>query len=123
MQNRSEGGLKMVASPVKVAVLDDYQNVALQMTDWSPLQSRATVTVFNDHISDPDLLVERLAPFEVVCVMRERTPLPRAILERLPNLKLIAQRRSATRRLTPLPPPSAAYPLQLPDTIPPRLSN
>jgi phosphoglycerate dehydrogenase-like enzyme len=80
----------MVASPVKVAVLDDYQNVALQMTDWSPLQSRATVTVFNDHISDPDLLVERLAPFEVVCVMRERTPLPRAILERLPNLKLIA---------------------------------
>jgi phosphoglycerate dehydrogenase-like enzyme len=80
----------MVASPIKVAVLDDYQNLALQMADWSPLQGRATVTVFNDHISDPDLLVERLAPFEVVCVMRERTPLPRAILERLPNLKLIA---------------------------------
>ena len=65
----------MVASPVKIAVLDDYQSVALQMADWSPLQGRATVTVFTDHISDADLLVERLAPFEVVCVMRERTPL------------------------------------------------
>lgn len=80
----------MIDTLAKVAVLDDYQNVALQMADWSPVQSRAMVTVFNDHISDPDLLVERLAPFDVVCVMRERTPLPRAILERLPRLKPIA---------------------------------
>ncbi|MBV8399275.1 MAG: D-2-hydroxyacid dehydrogenase family protein [Acetobacteraceae bacterium] len=74
----------------KVAILDDYQEVALTIADWSPLEGRAVVTVFNDHVSDPDLLVERLAPFDVVCVMRERTPLPRAILERLPKLKLIA---------------------------------
>ena len=80
----------MVTSPINVAILDDYQNVALQMADWSLLQGRATTTVFNDHVSDPDLLVERLIPFDVVCVMRERTPLPRAILERLPRLKLIA---------------------------------
>ena len=60
------------------------------MADWSLLQGRATITMFNDHVSDPDLLVERLIPFDVVCVMRERTPLPRAILERLPRLKLIA---------------------------------
>jgi phosphoglycerate dehydrogenase-like enzyme len=80
----------LVTSPVKVAILDDYQNVALRMADWSPLEGRATVTVFNDHVSDPDLLVQRLTPFDVVCVMRERTPLPRAILERLPSLKLIA---------------------------------
>ena len=80
----------MITSPISVPILDDYQDVALQMTDWSPLQGRATITVFNDHVSDPDLLVKRLTPFDVVCVMRERTPLPRAILERLPRLKLIA---------------------------------
>ena len=77
-------------STVKVAILDDYQNAALQMADWSPLAGRATITVFNDHLDDPDALATRLAPFEVVCVMRERTPLTRAILERLPQLKLIA---------------------------------
>jgi phosphoglycerate dehydrogenase-like enzyme len=75
---------------VKVAVLDDYQNVALQMADWSPLAGRAAITVFNDHLDDPDAVAARLAPFEVVCAMRERTPLKRALLERLPRLKLIA---------------------------------
>jgi phosphoglycerate dehydrogenase-like enzyme len=77
-------------SAVKVAILDDYQNVALQMADWSPLAGRATITVFNDHLDEPDALAARLAPFEVVCVMRERTPLTRGLLERLPRLKLIA---------------------------------
>ncbi|WP_396926882.1 D-2-hydroxyacid dehydrogenase family protein [Mycolicibacterium sp.] len=74
----------------KVAILDDYQNVALQMADWSAVSGRADVTVFNDHVSDPDELVARLTPFDVVFVMRERTPLPRSIIERLPNLKMIA---------------------------------
>jgi phosphoglycerate dehydrogenase-like enzyme len=77
-------------STVKVAILDDYQNAALQMADWSPLAGRATITVFNDHLNDPDAVAARLAPFEVVCVMRERTPLTRGLLERLPRLKLIA---------------------------------
>ncbi|MCV7225573.1 D-2-hydroxyacid dehydrogenase family protein [Mycolicibacterium komossense] len=75
---------------MKVAVLDDYQNVALQMADWSPVARRAEITVFTDHLADPDDLVERLAPFDVVAVMRERTPLPRDILQRLPQLKMIA---------------------------------
>src|SRR5260370_17686693 len=60
------------------------------MTDWSALSGRAEIAVFNDHVADPSALVERLLPFEVVCVMRERTPLPREVLERLPRLKLIA---------------------------------
>jgi phosphoglycerate dehydrogenase-like enzyme len=77
-------------SAVKVAILDDYQDVALQMADWSPLAGRATITVFNDHLDDPDAVAARLAPFDVVCVMRERTPLTRGILEQLPRLKLIA---------------------------------
>jgi lactate dehydrogenase-like 2-hydroxyacid dehydrogenase len=76
--------------PVKIAVLDDYQNVALSMADWSVLDGRATVTVFNDHVPDPDAVVARLQPFDVVCVMRERTPLTRAIISRLPKLRLIA---------------------------------
>jgi phosphoglycerate dehydrogenase-like enzyme len=75
---------------VKIAILDDYQNVALTFADWSRLASQADITVFNDHLSEPDEVVARLQPFDVVCVMGERTPLPREILERLPRLKMIA---------------------------------
>ena len=75
---------------IRIAILDDYQNVALEMADWSPLTGRAAITVFNDHLSNLDDIVERLLPFDVVCVMRERTPLPRSVIERLPRLKLIA---------------------------------
>lgn len=75
---------------VQVAVLDDYQNVALELADWSAVADRADITVFNDHVFDPDELVARLAPFDVIFVMRERTPLPRSIIERLPKLKMIA---------------------------------
>src|SRR5437016_2917179 len=74
----------------KIAVLDDYQNVALESADWSMLRDRADIAVFQDHLDDNDALVARLLPFDIVCVMRERTPLPRSIIERLPNLKLIA---------------------------------
>src|SRR5882724_11468592 len=74
----------------KIAVLDDYQNVALESADWSVLRDRADIVVFQDHLADPDAVIERLLPFDVVCVMRERTPLPRKVIERLPNLKFIA---------------------------------
>ena len=75
---------------LRIAILDDYQNVALESADWSSLVGSATLTVFNDHLSDANEIVERLAPFDVVCVMRERTPLSREILARLPQLRLIA---------------------------------
>ena len=77
----------MVASTI--AILDDYQGVALEMADWSAIRHLASVEVFSDTVVDPGTLVARLLPFEILCVMRERTPLPRAILERLPNLRLI----------------------------------
>jgi phosphoglycerate dehydrogenase-like enzyme len=85
------------ADMLRVAILDDYQNAALESADWSSLAGRAVLTVFNDHLSDADEIVERLAPFDVVCVMRERTPLSREILARLPQLRLIAStgRRNA----------------------------
>jgi len=75
---------------MKIAILDDYQNVALKMADWSALSGRAEMTVFNDHVADPSALVDRLLPYDVVCVMPERTPLPRELLQHLPRLKLIA---------------------------------
>jgi phosphoglycerate dehydrogenase-like enzyme len=78
------------AEPVRIAVLDDYQNIALSMADWSVLDKCAAITVFNDYMADPDAVVDRLQSFDIVCVMRERTPMTRAIIERLPRLRLIA---------------------------------
>ncbi len=75
---------------MKVAILDDYQNVGLRLADWSAVRRHAEITVFNGHVADPLAVVARLRPFDVVCVMRERTPLTRQILQQLPNLKLIA---------------------------------
>src|ERR1700746_1062338 len=76
--------------PMKVAILHDYQNVALQLADWSGVRNHAEITTFNDRVADPSAVVERLRPFDVVCVMRERTPLTREILQQLPNRRLIA---------------------------------
>ena len=59
------------AGPVEIAVLDDYQGVALEMADWSVLNGRARITVFRDHIADDRAVVER-------GVMRERTPVERS---------------------------------------------
>jgi phosphoglycerate dehydrogenase-like enzyme len=75
---------------MKVAVLDDYQGLALKLADWTAVAKRARIDVFNDHLADTDAVVKRLLPYDIVCVMRERTPLRREIIERLPNLKLIA---------------------------------
>src|SRR6476469_9507662 len=80
----------MSSKRFEIAVLDDYQDVALSLADWSALDERATVTVFNDHLANSDAVVERLQPFDIVCQMRERTPMTRAIIERLPKLRLIA---------------------------------
>jgi phosphoglycerate dehydrogenase-like enzyme len=75
---------------MNVAILDDYQKVALRLADWSGVRRHAEISVFNDHVADSSAVVERLRPFDVICVMRERTPLTRDILQQLPNLRLIA---------------------------------
>ena len=82
----AEGGGASVAG-MKIAVLDDYQNVARRFADWDSLG--AEVEVFTEHIADPDELVRRLAGFDVVVAMRERTPFPAEVLERLGDLKLL----------------------------------
>lgn len=76
-------------SKLKIAILDDYQNIALAMADWSAITQNADITVFNDHINDQEDLIERLWPFDIISVMRERTPLTKSIFQRLPNLKLV----------------------------------
>jgi len=83
---------------MKIAILDDYQNVALTLADWSRVAGKAEITVFTDHVSDPDEVVARLEPFDAICVMRERTPLPRRVIEQLPRLRMIAStgRRNAS---------------------------
>ncbi|MGY1690319.1 D-2-hydroxyacid dehydrogenase family protein [Geodermatophilus sp. SYSU D01105] len=76
-------------SPHRVAVLDDYQSVAAEFADWSRVPGPLDVVAFADHLDDEDALVERLAPFDVLVAMRERTPFPRSLLERLPALRLL----------------------------------
>lgn len=71
----------------KLAILDDYQNVAMEMAEWSPLDGDVEVTVFSDHLSDEDAVAERLRDFHIVMLMRERTPFPRSLFEKLPNLE------------------------------------
>jgi phosphoglycerate dehydrogenase-like enzyme len=74
---------------VRIAVLDDYQNAARSFRDWSSLPKDADVTVFHDHLKDPSAVAKRLQGFDIICAMRERTPFPRALLSRLPDLKLL----------------------------------
>lgn len=69
-------------------MLDDFQKVALECGDWRSIL-RAQVTTFPDHVDDVGALAERLAPFEVLCLMRERTRVPSQLLDKLPRLKLI----------------------------------
>ncbi|MGD1204851.1 D-2-hydroxyacid dehydrogenase family protein [Mycobacterium seoulense] len=72
----------------QVAILDDYAGMALRLADWSPVQTRSRVSVFDRHLSEDDA-AEALRPFDVICTLRERMALPRTLIERLPNLKLI----------------------------------
>jgi phosphoglycerate dehydrogenase-like enzyme len=74
---------------MRVAVLDDYQQAAQRLADWQSLDPDASVQFFPDHLADLDSLARRLHIFECVVLMRERTPFPRALFERLPNLKLL----------------------------------
>jgi phosphoglycerate dehydrogenase-like enzyme len=77
------------AGGIKIAVLDDYQNVGRAFADWASLAPRAQAVFFHDHVADLDQLAARLADFEVVMLMRERTPMGADLIARLPKLKLI----------------------------------
>jgi D-3-phosphoglycerate dehydrogenase len=75
---------------MKLAILDDYQQVALASADWERLRRRGVeIAVFHAPFASIDEAASKLASFDVVCLMRERTPLPRTLVERLPRLKLV----------------------------------
>jgi len=74
---------------IRIAILDDYQGVARDMADWRRLDDRAEVTVYQDTLTDAEALAARLAPFDVICAMRERTAFDAALLAKLPALRLL----------------------------------
>jgi len=86
-------------SKYKIAVLDDYQDVAKSFADWTVLAKHADIKVFTDHLHGEDEIVARLMPFDIICVMRERTPLSAALLMQLPNLKLIVSTGARNRSI------------------------
>jgi len=73
----------------RCAILDDYQNVALTVTDWSKVAADLDIKVFSQHIGGADNVIKALQGFTIVCAMRERTAFPRAVIEKLPDLKLL----------------------------------
>ncbi|MFJ8086471.1 D-2-hydroxyacid dehydrogenase family protein [Streptomyces sp. NPDC096205] len=83
---------------LRCAVLDDYQDAALRMADWSPLDGKAEVRVLREHLADRDELVAALVDCEIVVAMRERTPFDAELLSRLPRLRLLVTtgRRNAS---------------------------
>ena len=74
---------------LRCAILDDYLNLALKVTDWSGVSDRIDITVFNQPFATAEAAADTLGDFEIICAMRERTPFPRALFAALPNLKLL----------------------------------
>ncbi|MGB9295142.1 MAG: D-2-hydroxyacid dehydrogenase family protein, partial [Pseudolabrys sp.] len=74
---------------VRAAILDDYQNVAMKMADWSAISKDVEIKVFNVPLGAPDAVIKALQGFAVVVGMRERTAFPRKVIEALPDLKLL----------------------------------
>ena len=79
----------MTAARPRIAILDDYQNVARGMADWTAVDAVAELVVFNDHVADQARLIERLQRFDAIVATRERTRFPAAVLASLPRLKLL----------------------------------
>ncbi len=84
---------------MRLAILDDYQNLALSFADWSRVKEKCEITVFDRNIASLDEAAQLLAPFEIIIVMRERMPFGRALIERLPNLKMIVSTGATNRGL------------------------
>lgn len=74
---------------LRCAILDDYLNLALNVADWSKIEDRVELKVFNQPFASPEAAADALKDFEIICAMRERTPFPRAMFAALPRLKLL----------------------------------
>lgn len=74
---------------MRLAILDDFENVALKLADWKSLEPKVQIDIYHDHLVEREELVNRLLPYDILVIMRERTPFPREIIEQLINLKLL----------------------------------
>ncbi len=83
----------------KIAILDDYQDVARSFTDWTPVTQYADIEIFTTHLHEEVEIAARLMPFDIICVMRERTPLTAGLLMRLSNLKLVVSTGEQNRSI------------------------
>src|SRR3984957_6981284 len=81
--------MNLAMTRLRCAILDDYLNLSLKLADWSRIEDRVDVTVFNQPFTSPEAAVSALKDFEIILAMRERTPFPRAMFEQLPKLKLL----------------------------------
>ena len=79
-----------MSDKIKTAILDDYQHVAFKFADWSPIIDRLDIDVYDETLQDEAKIAERLQPYSIICAMRERTKFPQSLLDKLPNLRLIA---------------------------------
>lgn len=74
---------------LRCAILDDYQNIAMTMADWSTLHNQVEITPFHQHFGNEEELIKAIANCEIIILMRERTPFSASLLSRLPHLKLL----------------------------------
>src|SRR5262249_43394984 len=104
------------AMALRCAILDDYQNVALKLADWSKLKSDVEFKVFNNHLGAADKVIAALQGFAIIVAMRERTAFPKKVIDALPDLKLLITTGHRTPRTHPDranargPPPRAPAP-------------
>ncbi len=84
---------------MRLAILDDYEDAALRMADWSSLGEHIQTDVYRDHLTNGDQLADRLFPYDILVIMRERTPFPRSLVEGLPNLKLLVTTSAKNRSI------------------------
>lgn len=84
---------------MRIAILDDYQSVALQLADWTALGDDVDISVFNAPFADDAAVIEALASFDILCLMRERLALPASLIQRLPQLKLVVVTGGRTRTI------------------------
>jgi phosphoglycerate dehydrogenase-like enzyme len=81
--------MDLTMTRLRCAILDDYLNLSLKVADWSKVEDRVDITVFNQPFTSPEAAVSALRDFEIILAMRERTPFPRAMFDALPKLKLL----------------------------------
>ncbi len=84
---------------MRLAVLDDYEDVALRLADWGSLRGALEIDVYCDHLTERDELIARLLPYDILIIMRERTPFPRSLIQQLPNLRLLVTTSAKNRSI------------------------